>query len=54
MCDKCKQLDIKLEQYRRIVHSITDEMTIERINKAIDEAVSERAGLHLDQKDDRS
>jgi hypothetical protein len=53
MCDKCKQLDIKLEQYRRIVHSITDEITIERIKTAIDDAVAERAALHLDQKDDR-
>jgi hypothetical protein len=53
MCDKCVEIDKKLEQYRRIAHSITDELTIERINKAIDQAVSERAGLHLDQKDDR-
>jgi hypothetical protein len=53
MCDQCKQLDIKLEQYRRIASSITDGLTISRINKAIEEAVAEKAALHLDQKDAR-
>jgi hypothetical protein len=43
MCDKCKQLDIKLEQYRRIASSITDELTIARLNKAIADAVAEEA-----------
>jgi hypothetical protein len=51
MCDHCKQLDIKLEQYRRIASSITDGLTISRINKAIEEAVAKKAGLHLDQKE---
>jgi hypothetical protein len=54
MCDKCQQLDKKLEQYRRIVSSITDGLTISRINKAIEEAVAEKARLHLDQKDARN
>jgi hypothetical protein len=48
MCEQCKQLDIKLEQYRRIASSITDGLTISRINKAIEEAVAEKAGLHLE------
>jgi hypothetical protein len=49
MCDKCKQLDIKLQQYRRIASSIADELTIARLNKAIADAVAEKAGLHCDQ-----
>jgi hypothetical protein len=51
MCDKCQHLDKRLEQYRRIASSIMDELTISRINKAIEEAVAERAGLHCDQKE---
>jgi hypothetical protein len=35
MCDKCVELDKKLEQYRRIASSITDELTIARLNKLI-------------------
>jgi hypothetical protein len=51
MCDQCKQLDEKLEQYRRITRSIRDELTIVRLNKAIADAVAEKAGLHYDQKE---
>jgi hypothetical protein len=51
MCDQCKQLNIKLEQFRRIAASITDELTIARIRIAIEEAIAEKAGLNLDQKD---
>jgi hypothetical protein len=50
MCDKCIELDKKLEQYRRIASSITDQLTIARINKAIEDAVAEKAELHPDQK----
>jgi hypothetical protein len=50
MCDKCIELDKKLEQYRRIASSITDQLTIDRLNKLIRDTVAERAKLHPDQK----
>jgi hypothetical protein len=50
MCDKCVELDKKLEQYRRITSSIRDELTIERINKAIEDAVAEKAKLHPEER----
>jgi hypothetical protein len=48
MCEKCEQLDKKLEQYRRIASSITDELTIARIRTAIEDAVADKAKLHPD------
>jgi hypothetical protein len=50
MCEKCIEYDKKLERYRRIASSIRDELTIERINKAIADAVAEKAKLHPDQE----
>jgi hypothetical protein len=50
MCDKCVELDKKLEQYRRIASSITDQLTIDRINKVIKDTIAEKARLHPDQK----
>jgi hypothetical protein len=50
MCEKCVELDKKLAQYRRIASSITDQLTIARINKAIEDAVAEKGKLHPDQE----
>jgi len=50
MCDKCVELDKKLEQYRRIARSIRDELTIDRINKLITDTAAEKAKLHPDQE----
>jgi hypothetical protein len=50
MCDKCIEFDKKLEQYRRIASSITDQLTIDRLNKLIKDTVAERVKLHPDQE----
>jgi hypothetical protein len=50
MCEKCVELDKRLEQYRRLAASITDQLTIDRLNKAIKDTVAEKAKLHPDQK----
>jgi hypothetical protein len=50
MCDKCIEFDKKLERYRRLVSSITDQLTIERINKLIKDTAAEKAQLHPDQE----
>jgi hypothetical protein len=50
MCDKCVELDKKLEQYRRIASSIMDQLTIDRLNRLIRDTVAERAKLHPDQE----
>jgi hypothetical protein len=50
MCDKCVEIDKKIEQYRRIASSIMDQLTIARINTLIKDTVAEKAKLHPDQK----
>ena len=50
MCDKCIELDKKLEQYRRLASSITDQLTIDRINKLVKDTAAEKAKLHPDQE----
>jgi hypothetical protein len=50
MCDKCIELDKKLEQYRRLASSITDQLTIDRINKLIKDTAAKKATLHPDQQ----
>jgi hypothetical protein len=50
MCEKCVEIDKKLEQYRRLASSITDQLTIDRINKLIKDKAAEKATLHPDQQ----
>jgi hypothetical protein len=47
MCDKCVELDRKIEHYERIAASITDQLTIDRIEMLIEELRARKAGLHL-------
>jgi hypothetical protein len=50
MCDKCEKIDKRLEQYRRMALSVTDDLTIARLNKAIKDITAERAKVqHPDQ-----
>jgi hypothetical protein len=35
MCDKCKKVDERIEHYRRIHASITDQLTVDRIKELI-------------------
>ena len=51
MCDKCKELNDKIEQYRRIAGSINDQLTIERINELIASMEAQKAALHSEQHD---
>jgi hypothetical protein len=50
MCEKCIELDKKLEQYRRVASSITDQLTIDRLSKLIEETLAEKARLHPGQE----
>jgi hypothetical protein len=49
MCEKCIELDKKIAQYRRVASSITDRLTIDRLNKVIKDTTAEKAKLHPDQ-----
>jgi hypothetical protein len=50
MCDKCDELDKKIEHYRRIRSSIGDQITIERIEALIGDLQAQKATLHPEQK----
>jgi hypothetical protein len=50
MCDKCTELDGKIEQYRRIASSINDQLTIDRIKVLIAELEAQKVALHPQQE----
>ncbi len=50
MCDKCDELDKKIEHYRLIRLSIGDRITIERIEALIGDLQAQKATLHPEQK----
>jgi hypothetical protein len=50
MCDKCKELDDKIKQYRRIAASINDRLTIDRIWEMVARLEAEKAALHPEQE----
>ena len=49
MCERCAELDDKIEHYSRIAGSITDQLTIERINELVKQMKAEKAALHPEQ-----
>jgi hypothetical protein len=50
MCDKCQELEKKIERYRRLTFSINDRLTIDRFNQLIKDTEAEKAKLHPDQQ----
>jgi hypothetical protein len=50
MCEKCIELDDKMERYRRIASRIYDQLTLDRIKELIAELESEKAQLHPEQQ----
>jgi hypothetical protein len=50
MCDKCDELDKKIEHYRRIRLSIGDQITVERIEALIGDLQTQKAAFHPEQK----
>ena len=50
MCDKCVELDGKIEQYQRMAFRITDQAMLDGIRELIERMKAERAALHPDQQ----
>ena len=46
MCEKCAELDGKIEQYERIRSTIGDQLTVDRINELLNEMRAQKAALH--------
>ena len=50
MCDKCVELDDKIEHYKRISASIGDQLTIDRIAELVAQMKAQKAALHPEQE----
>jgi hypothetical protein len=50
MCDKCVELDGKIEHYQRMASLITDQPTIDGIKELIARMMAQKAALHPEQE----
>lgn len=46
MCEKCAELDRKIEHYERICSAMGDELTVSRIKELVETLKAEKAKLH--------
>ena len=49
VCDKCVEMDRKIEHYRRLAARFTDQALLGGIRELIERAEVEKAALHPDQ-----
>jgi hypothetical protein len=49
MCAKCVELDGKIAHYERLCKSISDQLTIDRINELVKQIKAQKAALHPEQ-----
>lgn len=50
MCEKCIQLDKKIEHYERLAGGISDELTLERLRELVREMRAQKSAFHQDQQ----
>ena len=50
MCDKCVELDKRIERYRKLIQGISDRLTLESAKNLINEAEKRKTALHPEQK----
>ena len=50
MCEKCKELDDRVERYQHLARNVTDERTLAGIHGLIKELEAEKAALHREQE----
>ena len=48
MCDRCTELDRKIEHYRVLLVRVMDPQTVEALQDLIDRLRREKAGLHAE------
>ena len=52
MCEKCEELDEKIEHYRSLMARVTDRQTNEGIGKLIEDMQAQKAVLHPEREAD--
>ena len=50
MCDKCARLDNKIEHYEKMIVSIGDRVTVDRLMAMVANLRAQKAALHPEQK----
>jgi hypothetical protein len=50
MCEKCAELDLKVERCRRLIGGIADQIAIEGIGALLKSYQAEKTALHPEQK----
>jgi hypothetical protein len=50
MCDKCVEIDRKIERYQRLSSGITDQLILDGIKKLIEQMKAQKAALHPEQE----
>jgi hypothetical protein len=50
MCEKCAEIDKRIERFKSIVHRFTDPEMVEGLTHRIDELEAQKAALHPDRK----
>jgi hypothetical protein len=48
MCEKCAELDIAIERYKRVIALIQDSLTVSEAKKMLSEAMAQKIELHPD------
>lgn len=48
MCEKCVELDLKIERCRRLLALSTDQMTVDGISRLLEGYAAEKHGWHPD------
>jgi hypothetical protein len=51
MCDKCRELDKRIERYRLITARVLDPQLVEGIGRLIEEAEAQKAAFHPEQQE---
>jgi hypothetical protein len=47
MCEKCVELDGKISRYRQLASKVTDQRTLDGIQKLIAQMQAEKTAIHL-------
>jgi hypothetical protein len=50
MCDKCVEIDKKIEHYRLLESRLTDQPILDGLKKLIERMQTQKAALHPDQE----
>jgi hypothetical protein len=53
MCEKCDEMDKRIEHYRLLAVRVLDAQTLDGIQKLIAELEDQKAKLHLEQRPSR-